>query len=143
MKQKKIKMADLENSKWLPQNFFRYGQSIFCLPHWPNFSDIFDLCFHWVSVVRVCDYWSRSFILKSFYQITLTWSKIYQQVLGAHHPNIYTVVLSIFSDDGVANWRSSVNHLWHHAILASSCVLGHFCKGTSMPKHLANMTFQL
>ena len=31
---------------------FRYGQSIFCLPHQPNFSDIFDLCLHWVSVVR-------------------------------------------------------------------------------------------
>ena len=30
---------------------FRYGQSIFCLPHRPNFSDIFDLCLHWVSVV--------------------------------------------------------------------------------------------
>ena len=23
---------------------FRYGGSIFCLPHRPNFSDIFDLC---------------------------------------------------------------------------------------------------
>jgi len=32
---------------------FRYGQSIFCLPHRPNFSVIFDLCIHWVSVVRV------------------------------------------------------------------------------------------
>ena len=31
---------------------FRYGQSIFCLPLRPNFSDIFDLCLHWVSVVR-------------------------------------------------------------------------------------------
>ena len=29
-----------------------YGGSIFCLPHRPNFSDIFDLCLHWVSVVR-------------------------------------------------------------------------------------------
>ena len=29
-----------------------YDQSIFCLPHGPNFSDIFDLCLHWVSVVR-------------------------------------------------------------------------------------------
>ena len=29
---------------------FRYGRSIFCLPHQPNFSDIFDLCLHWVSV---------------------------------------------------------------------------------------------
>ena len=31
---------------------FRYGGRIFCLPHRPNFSDIFDLCLHWVSVVR-------------------------------------------------------------------------------------------
>ena len=30
---------------------FRYGQSICCLPHRPNFSDIFDICLHWVSVV--------------------------------------------------------------------------------------------
>ena len=32
---------------------FSYGRSIFCLPHRPNFSDFFDLCLHWVSVVRV------------------------------------------------------------------------------------------
>ena len=31
---------------------FRYGRSIFCLPHWPKISDFFDLCLHWVSVVR-------------------------------------------------------------------------------------------
>ena len=31
---------------------FRYGGSIFCVPHRPKFSDIFDLCHHWVSVVR-------------------------------------------------------------------------------------------
>ena len=31
---------------------FRYGPSIFCLPDRPNFSEIFDLCLHWVSVVR-------------------------------------------------------------------------------------------
>ena len=30
---------------------FRYGRSIFCLPHRSNFSDIFDLCLHQVSVV--------------------------------------------------------------------------------------------
>ena len=34
---------------------FRYGLSIFCLPHRTNFSDNFDLCVHWVSVVRVFD----------------------------------------------------------------------------------------
>ena len=33
---------------------FRYGRSIFCLPDQPNFSDIFDLCLRWVSVVRGC-----------------------------------------------------------------------------------------
>ena len=31
---------------------FRYGRSIFCLPHRPKFSGFFDLCLHWVSVVR-------------------------------------------------------------------------------------------
>ena len=30
----------------------RYGGSIFCLPHRPNFSDVFDLCHYWLSVVR-------------------------------------------------------------------------------------------
>ena len=32
---------------------FMYGGSIFCLPHRPNFSDIFDLCLHWVSAYSV------------------------------------------------------------------------------------------
>ena len=31
---------------------FRYGRIIFCLPHPPNFSDVFDLCLHWVSVIQ-------------------------------------------------------------------------------------------
>ena len=31
---------------------FRYGRSKFCLPQRPKFSDFFDLCLHWVSVVR-------------------------------------------------------------------------------------------
>ena len=31
---------------------FRYGRSIFCLPLRPKFSDFFDLCLHWVFVVR-------------------------------------------------------------------------------------------
>ena len=40
---------------WPKINFhsqiFRYCRSIICLPHWPNFSDFFDLYLHWVSVV--------------------------------------------------------------------------------------------
>ena len=31
---------------------FRYGRSIFCLPHQPKFSDFFDFCLRWVSVVH-------------------------------------------------------------------------------------------
>ena len=31
---------------------FWYGRSIFCLPHRPKSSGFFDLCLHWVSVVR-------------------------------------------------------------------------------------------
>ena len=30
---------------------FKYSRSIFCVPHRPNFSDIFNLYLHWVSVV--------------------------------------------------------------------------------------------
>ena len=30
---------------------FRYGRSLYCLPHQSKFSDFFDLCLHWVSVV--------------------------------------------------------------------------------------------
>ena len=42
---------------WRPKihshsKIFRYGQSIFCLPHHPDISDIFDLCLHWVSVIH-------------------------------------------------------------------------------------------
>ena len=31
---------------------FMYGRNIFCLSHRPSFSDVFDLCLHWMSVVR-------------------------------------------------------------------------------------------
>ena len=33
-------------------HFFRYGRSIFCLPHRPKISEFLDLCLHWVFVVR-------------------------------------------------------------------------------------------
>ena len=34
----------------IKSQIFRYGRSRFCLSHRPNFSNIFDLCLHWVSV---------------------------------------------------------------------------------------------
>ena len=50
---------------------FRYGRSIFCLPHRPKFSDFFDLCLHWVSVLR--GYWYSN--VKNFK--SLTWFRQY------------------------------------------------------------------
>ena len=44
----------------------RYGGSIFCLPHRPIFSDILDLCLHWVSVVRDPRHGLRSIFRTSF-----------------------------------------------------------------------------
>ena len=52
------KIAFTARLKIQPQSqIFRYGRSIFCQPHWSNFPDIFDLCLHWVSVVRVWKIW--------------------------------------------------------------------------------------
>ena len=48
---------------------FRYGRSIFCLPHPPKFSEIFDLCLHWVSIVRDLKIWMIS--LWDFFEIFL------------------------------------------------------------------------
>ena len=44
---------------------FRYGRSIFCLPHRPNFSDIFDLLPHWLSVVRASNSNGRGWKIKN------------------------------------------------------------------------------
>ena len=35
---------------------YKYGRSIFCLPHRRKISGFFDLCLHWVSVVRGGNY---------------------------------------------------------------------------------------
>ena len=37
-----------------------YGCSLFCVPHRPNQSNIFDLCLHWVSIVRGCSHFQVS-----------------------------------------------------------------------------------
>ena len=49
---------------------FRYGRSIFCLPHRPNFSDIFYLCLHWVSVVRASKHAVSLSICTWFFQFS-------------------------------------------------------------------------
>ena len=45
---------------------FRYGRSIFCLPHRPKFSDFFDLCLHWVSVVRGLNNLLKLYMLSAY-----------------------------------------------------------------------------
>ena len=65
-----LALEELDHGLWTPgqeiafterpkihshSQIFRYGRSIFCLPDLPEFSDFFDLCLHWVSVVRELD----------------------------------------------------------------------------------------
>ena len=47
----------------IPKFLGTYGRSIFCLPHRPNFSDLFELCLHWVSVVYGTNVLSLIYIL--------------------------------------------------------------------------------
>ena len=54
---------------------FRYGLSIFCLPHRPKFSDFFDLCLHWVSVVRGLVYWPPVYCMNLKYWIFFAYAK--------------------------------------------------------------------
>ena len=49
---------------------FMYGRSIFCLPHRPKFSDFFDLCLHWVSVVRGFLYRYLTYMARWLYFVT-------------------------------------------------------------------------
>ena len=53
---------------------FWYGQSLFCLPHRPKLSGFFDLCLHWVSVVRALKECSNQDSQSS------TWSRSLQRV---------------------------------------------------------------
>ena len=46
---------------------FSYGRSIFCLPHRPKFSNYFDFCLQWVSVVRA---YNNSYIYFTAYCVT-------------------------------------------------------------------------
>ena len=48
------------------------GQSIFYLPHRPKFSDLFDLCLHWVSVVRANKY---SLLLRCYHILNENWAQ--------------------------------------------------------------------
>ena len=43
---------DCTVEKQVPFPNFRHFRSIFCLPLMSTFSDFFDLCLHWLSIVR-------------------------------------------------------------------------------------------
>ena len=79
---------------------FRYGRSIFGLPHRPKFSNFFDLCLHWVSVVRVSD---LAYILGIYFNRILIsrWTVRNAEhhdatTLLLHQPNKTTPVLDIW-----------------------------------------------
>ena len=59
-----------ENSIPLPN--FQVRPKHICLPYRPNFSDIFDLCLHWVSVVRDLPHYLLNVRKKSNFWITYT-----------------------------------------------------------------------
>jgi hypothetical protein len=52
---------------------FRYGRSIFCLPHRPNFSDIFDSCLQWVCVVHVQEQIKKTFCYQKLFWASTVW----------------------------------------------------------------------
>ena len=52
------KRPSLHSQKLNPNpKFLGTAKAYFCLPHRPNLSDFFDLCRHWLSVVRGYSYW--------------------------------------------------------------------------------------
>ena len=77
-----------------PQSqIFRYGRSISYLPHRPKFSDFFDLCLHWESVVRgfthtrselLCTIHERNllFLASIFFSYLLT---VFWQIMGIYY----------------------------------------------------------
>ena len=89
---------------------FRYGRSIFCLPHRPKFSDVFDLCLHWVPVVRgqvICLEWTLSRLIWSsplcihFNLIRYKVHRVYRLTLfinSFHHEIEFVHLFTIFSN---------------------------------------------
>ena len=86
---------------------FRHGWSIFCLPHRPTFSDFFDLCLHWVSVVCACNqskslvFFEKSVILlhnslsigfnSSFLKLVQCQSQLNHEIQPFQHKNLRTI----------------------------------------------------
>ena len=69
---------------------FRYGRSIFSLPHLPKFSDIFDLCLHWVSVVRNNNSW-KSALPHIFVQEPASIENYFQQIFKPSNQNFVQI----------------------------------------------------
>ena len=55
LKKVRVVVTKFSSIRAIIENFEMYCRSIFCLPHRLNFADIFDLCLHWVFVVRATD----------------------------------------------------------------------------------------
>ena len=84
---------------------YRYGRSIFCLPHRPKISGFFDLCLHWLSVVRDLDLTfstlffinkigQESFFVKNIYFSQFVTKKILQPPRDRFHEKYSTITYS-------------------------------------------------
>ena len=70
-----------------------HGRSIFCLPHRPKFFDFFDLCLHWVSVVRgqwQLDTWEIKILRNLGHRFTFYATKVLTVFIGTHYIIIYS-----------------------------------------------------
>ena len=90
---------------------FRYVGSIFCLPHRPNFSDIFDLCLHWVSVVRANDHFDGKATHLTCFYLHINFEQKYPK------PDIVSRESVSMGAAGAQTCRSLGHHLLHPLIL--------------------------
>ena len=103
---------------------FRYGRSIFCLPHRPNFSDIFDLCLHWVSVVRG-NYLLASYKVWTFSHIFCPWKNLWtltpvknltvNRILSSLPTIHFKDIDNTFGTLTLSNQATLHKTGWHHA----------------------------
>ena len=98
----------------------RYGGSIFCLPHRPNFSDIFDLCLHWVSVVRECSYSPTNTVPTNAVSIIVTflfWTCwVDWGVIVRSSCNLQNICVMQFLCEDPQSFTRADNDCWEHFI---------------------------
>ena len=108
---------------------FRYCRSIFCLAHRPKFSDFFDFCLHWVSVVRALEYgiWIRCFMIQKAKYFIFSDKSLGPPTTVVYHESILPLPFLICSWDqrttfifvkGLLDWPLHNGACWNEAFSA-------------------------